>query len=191
MGLLLTIYIEESIIEYKAKTRLLGVTVDQNLNWIPHLQEVVKSFANKLSLSKKSRFLLSHVCESFYLKVFQPSITYVTPVWGSVSQTELFKSLERQHCGAARIIFRFPSDMPTADVLAIVKCNTLTPQYKLSLIRLFAKVNVGMLPHALAEQLIIHSNRFVSRTKHGLIAPRFASNYVKNFIAYAFKILDF
>ena len=36
-----------------------------------------------------------------------------------------------------------------------------------------------MLPHALAEQLIIHSNRSVSRTKHGLIAPRFASNYVK------------
>ena len=40
-----------------------------------------------------------------------------------------------------------------------------------------------MLPHALAEQLIIHSNRSVSRTKHGLIAPRFASNYVKNSIA--------
>ena len=36
-----------------------------------------------------------------------------------------------------------------------------------------------MLPHALAEQLIIHSNKSVSRTKHGLIAPRFASNYVK------------
>ena len=41
-----------------------------------------------------------------------------------------------------------------------------------------------MLPHALAEQLIIHSNRSVSRTKHGLIAPRFASNDVKNSIAY-------
>ena len=36
-----------------------------------------------------------------------------------------------------------------------------------------------MLPHALAEQLIIRSNKSVSRTKHGLIAPRFASNYVK------------
>ena len=37
-----------------AQTRLLGVTVDQNLSWIPHLQEVVRSFANKLSLLKKS-----------------------------------------------------------------------------------------------------------------------------------------
>ena len=33
-----TIYIGQSIIEYKAKTRLLGVTVDQNLSWIPHLK---------------------------------------------------------------------------------------------------------------------------------------------------------
>ena len=46
-----------------------------------------------------------------------------------------------------------------------------------------------MLPHALAEQLIIHSNRSVSRTKHGLIAPRFASNYVKNSIAYRVAVL--
>ena len=46
-----------------------------------------------------------------------------------------------------------------------------------------------MLPHALAEQLIIHSNRSVSRMKHGLIAPRFASNYVKNSIAYRVAVL--
>ena len=32
---------------------------------------------------------------------------------------ELFKTLERQHCRAARIIFGFPLDMPTAGVLAI------------------------------------------------------------------------
>ena len=93
MGPLPAIFIGESIIEYKAKTRLLGVTEDQNLSWIPHLQQVVKSFANKLSLLKKSRFLPSHVCESFYLKVIQPSNTYAMPVWGSVSQTELFKAV--------------------------------------------------------------------------------------------------
>ena len=90
VGPLPAISIGESIIEYKIKTRLLGVTIDHNLSWIPHLQEVIKNFANKLSLLKKSRFLPSHVCESFYLKVIKPSITYAMPVWG-VSQTELFQ----------------------------------------------------------------------------------------------------
>ena len=94
-----------------------GFLVDHHL-----LQEVIKNFANKLSLLKKSKFLPSLVCESFYLKVIQPSVTYALPLeWGSVSQTELFKSLERHHCRAAKIIFGFPLDMPTADVLATVK----------------------------------------------------------------------
>ena len=60
------------------------------------------------------------------MKVFQPSITYAMPVWGGVNQAELFKTLERQHCRAARISFGFPADMPTVDVLAIVEWNTLT-----------------------------------------------------------------
>ena len=75
MGPLPAIYGGESIIEYKAKTRPLGVNVDQNLSWIPHLQGVVKRFANELSLLKKSRFLPSPVCESLYLKVIHSSIT--------------------------------------------------------------------------------------------------------------------
>ena len=108
MGPLTAIYIGESIIEYKPKTRFLGVTVDQNLSWIPHLQEVVKSFAKKLSLLPTQSYVRVVLFEGY-----QPSITYAMPVWGSVSQTELFKSLERQHCRAARIIFGFPSDRPT------------------------------------------------------------------------------
>ena len=79
--------------------------------------------------------------------------------------------------------------MPTADVLATVKLDTLTHRFKLSLIKLFYKGYYGMLPQALAEQLIIHSNRSVPRTKHGLIAPKFASNYDKNSIAHRGAVL--
>ena len=74
--------------------------------------------------------------------------------------------------------------MPTADVLArTVKWDTLTHQNKLSLVKLFYKC-YGMPPHALAEKLIIHSKRSVSRTKSELIVPRFGSNYDENSIAY-------
>ena len=46
-----------------------------------------------------------------------------------------------------------------------------------------------MLPHALAEQLITHSNRSVSRMQNGLIAPSFASKYGANSIAYRGVVL--
>ena len=189
IGPLPAIYIGKSIIEFKATARLLGVTLDQNLSWIPHLKEVIKNFANKLSLLKKSKFLPSHVCESFYFKVILPSITYAMPVWGGVNQTELFKTLERQHCRAARITFGFPPDMPTVDVLATVMWNTLTYMYKRSLIKLFFEGYHGMLPCTLAEELIIHGDRPSSRLKHGLIAPSFASKYVQNSISYRGAVL--
>ena len=87
--------------------------------------------------------------------------------------------MERQHCRAARIIFGFPLDMPTVDVLATAKWNTLVHQYKLSIIKLFYKGFYGMLPHALPEQSITHSYKSVSRMKNGLIAPRFGQRTVK------------
>ena len=142
-----------------------------------------------MSLLKKSKFLPSQVCESFYVKVIQPCITYGLPAWGGVNQTELFKTLERQHCRAARIIFGFPSDMPTVNVLATVKWNTLTYMYKRSLIKLFFKGYHGMLPSTLAVELIIHVDRPSLRLKHGLIAPRFYSKCVQNSISYRGAVL--
>ena len=64
MGPLPAIYIGESIIEYKVKTQS-GFYSRSKSQLDTSSAKVVKSFANKLSLMKKSRFLLSHVCESF------------------------------------------------------------------------------------------------------------------------------
>ena len=76
MGPLPAIYIGESIIEYKAKTRLLGVTVDQNLSWIPHLQQVATSFANKLSLLQKIK-VSTQSCVRVVLFEGYPAVHYV------------------------------------------------------------------------------------------------------------------
>ena len=79
--------------------------------------------------------------------------------------------------------------MPTVDVLATVKWNTLTYMYKRSLIKLFFKGYHGMLPSTLAEELIIQGDRPSSRLKHGLIAPRFSSKHVQNSISYRGAVL--
>ena len=58
------------------KSRVRGVTVDDRLTWSPHLSEVKKSFANKLNLLRKSKFLPKSVLKQFYFSVILPSITY-------------------------------------------------------------------------------------------------------------------
>ena len=49
------------------KSRLLGVTVDDRLTWSPHLSEVKKSFANKLNLLRKLKFLTRSVYRTILL----------------------------------------------------------------------------------------------------------------------------
>ena len=77
-----------------SSTSLLGMKVDENLSWVQHTQELRKSFANKLSLLKRSRFLPKEVLEDFYFKIILPSVNYGLVLWGSCCNTELIHSIE-------------------------------------------------------------------------------------------------
>ena len=52
-----------------------------------------------------------------YFKIILPGVTYALPIWGGHSNKDGFKSLESLHCRAARIIFNFSLDMPSAEAL--------------------------------------------------------------------------
>lgn len=56
------------MISWVTKSRLLGMAVDDKLSWLPHVQELKKSFANKLNSLKKSDFLPRSVRFDFILK---------------------------------------------------------------------------------------------------------------------------
>ena len=66
------IFIGNSTIEWVSKSRLLGMTVDEKLTWTQHMLELKKSFAKKLGLLKKSRFLPRNVRQDLYFKVILP-----------------------------------------------------------------------------------------------------------------------
>ena len=75
------------------------------------------SQVKKLGLLKKSRFLPRNVRQDLYFKVILPSVTYGLILWGSCCNSDLFQSMERLHCRAARLIFNLLKDMASADVL--------------------------------------------------------------------------
>ena len=68
--------------------------------------ELKKSFAKKLGLLKKSRFLPRNVRQDLYFKIILLSVTCGLILWGSCHNSDLFQSLERLHCRAARLIFK-------------------------------------------------------------------------------------
>ena len=137
-----------SILRCVTKTRLLGMTVDRNPSWVPYALETKKSFANKLNLLKRSRFLPKGELKDFYFKVILPSVKYTLVLWRSCCNSDILDSIERLHCWAARIIFNFPKDMPTNDVLKYVQWSTFSLYYKLDILRLFHKANNDSLTRA-------------------------------------------
>ena len=66
------IHIGTDAIVWVNKSRSLGITVDDKLSWMPHMLDLKKSFANKLDLIRRSRFLTKDVPINFYFKVILP-----------------------------------------------------------------------------------------------------------------------
>ena len=125
MGPLPPLLLGDSVLRYVAKTRLLVVTVDNNLTWVPHVLNLKKSIANKLELLNRSRFLSKDVLMKFYFSVILPSINYGLVLWGSRCNSELINSIDRLHCRVARITFNLSKDMASSEVVKTMNWSTI------------------------------------------------------------------
>ena len=105
---------------------------DDKLSWSDHAANVARSFASKLSLLRRMRFLPQKQLEDFYTKVILPSVTYGLTVWGSCNKTHL-NNLEKLLARAGRIVYGLPWDTSAEDVLMRTGWDSLERMYKLRL----------------------------------------------------------
>jgi len=106
-----------------------------------------------------------------------------------MSRQDDFDALERLLCKAARIIYKFPKDMPSAEVLARAKWDTLRTRYKLSIL----KLSYRMFHHVSPSCMSIHISKlqpsYKLRRSHLIVIPSFRTNIMKSSIAYRGAIL--
>ena len=189
-GPVVPIHIGTYAIVWVNKSRLLGITVDDKLSWEPHILDLKKSFAKKLHLIRRSRFLPKDVLTNFYFKVILPSVTYGLVLWGSCFNADLFDSLERLHCRAARIIFNLPKDMRSLDVLRQADWHPLSYSDKLVLLKLMHKAFHDKLSQVLSDNIVMKPPTGYSlRASDSLTVPRFSSIYGKNSIVHRGSVL--
>ena len=162
------IFIGNSTIEWVSKSRLLGMTVDEKLTWTQHMLELKKSFAKKLGLLKKSRFLPRSVSQDLSFKVIWPWVPCGLILWGSCCNSDLFQSLERLHCRAGRLIFSLSKDMASADVLQRAQWSTLPIYYKSVIFICFHNAFHNRLPVTKKR-----ATNYSTRTCAYLIVPHF------------------
>ena len=81
------IRINDFEIDEVEETKLLGVTIDNKLTWLPHL----KLLAKKLrcccgQLNRIKNFLPTHLYKNLYHTLFKNHLSYAISVWGGVSE---------------------------------------------------------------------------------------------------------
>lgn len=183
------IYLGNNILERVTQSRLLGVDIDDKLNWSAHIKGLKKSFVNKLSLIKKSRFLPKQDLLNLYFKVIIPAVTYGISVWGGTNRSDDFDSLERLHCRAARLIFNFPKDLPSVEALTRAKWDTLRTYYKNSILKLIYKMYYNDSPPCMTAHIAKSQSSYNLRNSLKLEIPHFKSNIKKSSVSYRGTIL--
>ena len=79
----------EKIVEV-ATHKVLGVTIDNNLSWTNHVNELTKRVSQKLyQLAKIKHFLNAHARKLFFHAHIQPIIDYASTLWDSASANTL------------------------------------------------------------------------------------------------------
>lgn len=100
----LNIKLHSKALEHCKKSKYLGVTIDENMNWDKHISNLCKSLYIKIAqLSRVKCILPSHLLLKIFNSTLQPCFDYGITVWGSTTACNIAKVQHLQNY-AARVI---------------------------------------------------------------------------------------
>ena len=98
------IYLNDVAIQEVEKHKHLGVTINNNLHWHDHIQEIKTKAYNRLNIMRKLKFKLKRkILNNIYLTFIRPTLEYADTVWHNIPDY-LQTKLEQIQLEAARII---------------------------------------------------------------------------------------
>ena len=108
--------------------KVLGLTIDENLTWTEHCNNVCKKIKSKLFLLRKLKTLLPKAARlQFYNSFILPHFDYCSNVWLSGKLANL-RALELLHKRAMRLILGVPARTPSKELY--FKMNWMSLEYR-------------------------------------------------------------
>ena len=93
--------------------KLLGLYIDENLNWNTHIDNLCKAVSSKISLLRQlAEYVPLQVQKQFYQGYILPLLDYGSITWGSTSTANI-ERLSKLQKRAARIILKADFDTPS------------------------------------------------------------------------------
>ena len=127
IGPILPITFENNLINCLSHSLNLGVTLDNNLCWTPHIKSISAIFNAKLNKLKQMKTFDHTSLETIYFKGILPGVTYCNSLWGCSNSLQ---DLEDSHIRAARLIRSISPSIPKHEVLFKAKWYSLSYLYK-------------------------------------------------------------
>ena len=122
----LQVNINETELEVVSKIKLLGVLLDNSLDWKEQVQAVSLKVSRGLGILKHAKkFLPFSALTSLYTSIVEPHFRYCCSVWGCAGTTEINR-LQKLQNRAARIVTNSSFDTPSNQLIEKLGWKTIT-----------------------------------------------------------------
>ena len=179
-------------IEEKNHIKYLGIYIDNNLNWAPHIQHINSKISKNLGiLFRLCHFLTLNTLKQRYYSLIYPYFDYAIMSWGKTYPSRLTKVQTKQNkCYICCIFFSHnrESSAPYFKLLDILNIDNIF-KLKISLLAHKVSKNLTNIPEVFQNYLVkvsdIHScnTRYASNLKFHV--PHVKSNYGKHTFRFA------
>ena len=119
----LDVFVDNKRIKRVSSSESLGLTIDENLNWSKHIDNISKKVSSGIGALKRMRsFIDKETAIKVYQGLIEPYLTYCTSVWDGMG-SELCEKLQKLQNRAARAITCASYDIRTTSLLEELKWN--------------------------------------------------------------------
>ena len=177
------IYIDSNKIKNVSKQKLLGIYIDENLQWSEHIEYLCSTISSKISLLKHlSSYIPVEAQKLYYQGYILPLIDYGSVTWGTTSKANI-ERISKLQKRAARIILNADYDTASAEMFSILGWQPVTKRHNYNKTVIIYKALNNMTPSYISDLLTPVSqthNRTLRSTSNGTLAvPRSKKNNIR------------
>lgn len=150
---LLNIKANNTNIKQVSSQKLLGLPIDETLNWSTHIDQLCAAVASKISLLRKLSVCVPiHAHKLFYQGYILPLLDYGSVTWGSTSAANI-ERLSKLQKRAARIILNAEFDTPSTLMFQELDWTSVASRIKYNKAILTYKALNDMTPEYISTML--------------------------------------
>ena len=153
------IYLGNNTISEVETHKVLGVTIDNNLSWSPHIDSLYKRISQKVfQLSRIKHYLDLNARKHFYYAHIQSIIDYASTLFDLCSANSL-RPLSRIHKRALKIVLLKSSTLSSQDYIKL-DILPLTCQLKYNKAIMMYRIMNGIAPSTLTARFPLNQSRY-------------------------------